>query len=40
MIGVEGGPVLVKVRVAGAEDAGKGLKAIDPARYGIARASR
>jgi hypothetical protein len=33
-IGVEGGPVLVKVEgVAGAEDQGKGLKAIDPARY-------
>ena len=39
-IGVEGGPVLVKVQdVPGAEAAGKGLKAIDPARYGIARAS-
>lgn len=34
-IGVEGGPVLVKVDVPGAADAaGKGLKAIDPARYG------
>jgi hypothetical protein len=34
-IGVEGGPVLVKVSgVPGSEDAGKGLKAIDPARYG------
>lgn len=34
-IGVEGGPVLVKVTgVAGAEDQGKGLKVIDPARYG------
>jgi hypothetical protein len=34
-IGVEGGPVLVKVSgVPGAENAGKGLKAIDPARYG------
>jgi hypothetical protein len=34
-IGVEGGPVLVNVQgVPGAEDAGKGLKAIDPARYG------
>jgi hypothetical protein len=34
-IGVEGGPVLVKVEgVAGAEDQGKGMKAIDPARYG------
>jgi hypothetical protein len=35
MIGVEGGPVLVKVTgVPGAEDAGKGLKAVDPERYG------
>ena len=34
-IGVEGGPVLVKVSgVAGADAAGKGLKKIDPARYG------
>jgi len=33
-IGVEGGPVLVKVDVPGAEAAGKGLKKIDPARYG------
>ena len=34
-IGVEGGPVLVKVEgVQGAELQGKGLKAIDPARYG------
>jgi hypothetical protein len=34
-IGVEGGPVLVSVGgVPGAEAAGKGLKAIDPARYG------
>jgi hypothetical protein len=34
-IGVTGGPVLVKVEVPGASDAaGKGLKAIDPARYG------
>lgn len=34
-IGVEGGPVLVKVTgVPGADAAGKGLKAIDPARYG------
>ena len=34
-IGVEGGPVLVSVKgVPGSEDAGKGLKAIDPARYG------
>lgn len=34
LIGVEGGPVLVKVNVPGAEAAGKGLKHIDPARYG------
>jgi hypothetical protein len=34
-IGVEGGPVLVNVGgVPGAQAAGKGLKAIDPARYG------
>ena len=33
-IGVEGGPVLVKVDVPGSEAAGQGLKAIDPARYG------
>jgi hypothetical protein len=33
-IGIEGGPVLVKVNVPGAEAAGKGLKKIDPARYG------
>jgi Alpha/beta hydrolase domain len=33
-IGVEGGPVAVKVDTAGSEAAGKGLKAIDPARYG------
>jgi len=34
-IGVEGGPVLVQVPgVPGADAAGKGLKAIDPARYG------
>jgi hypothetical protein len=33
-IGVMGGPVLVKVDVPGAEVAGLGLKAIDPARYG------
>ncbi len=33
-IGIMGGPVLVKVAVPGAEQAGKGLKAIDPARYG------
>jgi Alpha/beta hydrolase domain len=34
VIGVEGGPVAVKVDVPGSEDAGKGLKAIDPERYG------
>ena len=35
MIGVVGGPVLVSVPVAAAKGiAGKGLKAIDPARYG------
>jgi hypothetical protein len=33
-IGVEGGPVVVKVDVPGSDAAGKGLKAIDPARYG------
>ncbi len=33
-IGVMGGPVLVKVNAPGSENAGKGLKAIDPARYG------
>ena len=33
-IGVMGGPVLVRVDAPGAEAAGKGLKAIDPARYG------
>ncbi len=33
-IGVMGGPVLVKVDVPGAEATGKGLRAIDPARYG------
>ena len=34
-IGVEGGPVLVKVsQVPGAEQQGRGIKAIDPARYG------
>ena len=32
-IGVEGGPVAVKVNVPGSDQAGKGLKAIDPARY-------
>jgi hypothetical protein len=33
-IGVMGGPVLVKVPVPGAEAAGKGLRALDRARYG------
>jgi hypothetical protein len=34
-IGVEGGPTAVKVEgVPGADQAGKGLKGIDPARYG------
>jgi hypothetical protein len=33
-IGVTGGPVLVKVSGPGTDAAGKGLKAIDPARYG------
>ncbi len=33
-IGVMGGPVLVKVNAPGSENAGRGLKAIDPARYG------
>jgi hypothetical protein len=34
-IGVEGGPVIVKVEgVPGAEAAGKGLKKVDPVRYG------
>lgn len=33
-IGVEGGPVLVKVDTPGSDAAGKGLKKIDPARYG------
>jgi hypothetical protein len=33
-IGVEGGPVLVKVQGVGTDLQGKGLKAIDPARYG------
>jgi Alpha/beta hydrolase domain len=33
-IGVEGGPVLVRVQVPGAEAAGQGLKAVDPSRYG------
>jgi hypothetical protein len=34
LIGVEGGPVVVKVDVPGSEAAGKGLKKIDPVRYG------
>lgn len=34
LIGVEGGPVRVAVDVPGADVAGKGLKAIDPERYG------
>lgn len=33
-IGVSGGPVLVKAAGPGTDLAGKGLKAIDPARYG------
>ena len=34
-IGVEGGPVAVRVSgIAGSEDQGKGLKTIDPERYG------
>jgi hypothetical protein len=33
-IGVMGGPVLVRVDAPGAENAGKGIKAIDPKRYG------
>lgn len=33
-IGIMGGPVLVHVDAPGAESAGKGLKAIDPVRYG------
>jgi hypothetical protein len=33
-IGVEGGPVAVKVNVPGSNQAGMGLKKIDPARYG------
>ena len=33
-IGVEGGPVLVRVQIPGIDVAGKGLKAIDAARYG------
>jgi Alpha/beta hydrolase domain len=34
LIGVEGGPVIVKVDTPGSDAAGKGLKAIDPSRYG------
>lgn len=34
LIGVEGGPVVVPVEVPGAEQAGQGLRAIDPERYG------
>jgi hypothetical protein len=34
MIGIEGGPVAVRVPAADAAGAGKGLKTIDPARYG------
>ncbi|MET1000759.1 MAG: alpha/beta hydrolase domain-containing protein [Acidimicrobiia bacterium] len=34
LIGVEGGPVFVRVEGPGTEVAGKGLKGIDPARYG------
>jgi hypothetical protein len=33
-IGIEGGPVAVKVDVPGSDQAGKGLVKIDPARYG------
>lgn len=33
-IGIEGGPVAVRVDVPGSEAAGLGLKAIDPERYG------
>jgi hypothetical protein len=33
-IGINGGPVAVKVNVPGSEQAGQGIKAIDPARYG------
>jgi hypothetical protein len=36
-IGVEGGPVLVRVSAPGAERAGMGLTKIDPARYGSLR---
>ncbi len=34
LIGVEGGPVFVRVEGPGTEVAGKGLKGIDPARDG------
>ena len=34
-IGIEGGAVIVEVSGPGTEAAGKGLKAIDPARYGM-----
>jgi hypothetical protein len=34
LIGIEGGPVAVRVDVPGSEAAGQGLKAIDPERYG------
>lgn len=34
LLGVEGGPVAVKVDVPGAEAAGLGLKKVDPERYG------
>ena len=34
VIGVEGGPVAVRVDVPGADLAGQGLKRVDPARYG------
>jgi hypothetical protein len=33
-IGIEGGPVAVKVDVPGAEATGQGIKKLDPARYG------
>jgi hypothetical protein len=36
-IGVNGGPVAVKVNAPGSDQAGKGLRAIDPARYGSLR---
>ncbi len=37
MIGVMGGPVLTRTNSPGSENAGLGLRAIDPERYGIAR---